>query len=1611
MADKLNRLAPTGNLDTDSDVRYVGRGEGKTGDTTQNRNTQIAGDEGSTSGDITPTLGNVFGFDLGSVQAQDKIYRVTVDGDVNKSHSLSFLSTNRDGRIGTGTGPNGEVEFNGTVASLVAAVQAAGITAVMSVTQSGNEVNFRMTAYPHYQWYLESVGTDDVSVICTQEAIPVDLAGPLKDIGSYDLLGDLFVFSTTQDNEPTELNLVVTAIGPITAGVYTGPLTFLTFSQPHGLVAGQWIRITNSQAPWLNGLFVVRQINSATEIGIPTVLAWGGTRPLVTSFTEVIRINPTGIGEIGVAQKDDNSDSWTYIRLLRSVELNFVSKWAMRCDARKKGGDAIPYYTDKYNLPRSFRYNTESYTTDGALRFNNPNGYYSFGQIANQSSLVNNSSAGRNTRILYLGESDGGGNLVGGNKYYVFRFKDAEDEVTKWSEPTRAVSVFPKSQVDDIPLYIKGTLPSDQPTTKSVNLSLVDIPAGVYKSVDLAAIESSSSGSLSGTLFVNIELSEQDTTLNFSHTGNEDGQVTLDVGELPLSINDFLSIKTVGDLSIIDKRLVLGNITYADINNLGDWGAQFKHQLKYKEIEGTNYLVVEKLGGYMKPENVFNYPSVVLNETYRVGFDVIFNDGSISPTFRVDDIKIDTSPTNVANPTDNRRVPNGGLPDYGLNTPSQSINPSIKVPHIVFSNIDMNFNLGGVPIGSLISTIRFRFAVVKPEVLASGYVIMGVSGGKTIGPVKIDPPFIINQTIKGDDDHHFQYLEWAGDYKLGSSFSGGAVDAGWGNIRYNYPNAYDPQRRTAFFYSPDITMGKLDEYQVQAADRINIMYPTKLKEIRTGTPNVDFNQNRQMGSTNFGGSGDAMLPSAYVEMIASPGAAFVNILQNSNGVNQYDITDAKIMEAGESEIIAGQDVDTYNKENSQIGQGITSSSITGGLLGAGITGLAIGGDPMLSFVGGIIGNILNSPSGADVGQAGTGRFQYDSFETAHSKCLAIRTSQDMFPYSNAYWQSNNADYGVYYAQLFRDVGLNKYGDNETTEYQPYSQSYSAVDIKTIQAEVEVFGGDAFIVKTLFRNRFAKVDQEDDPLFTQPAQLHGVLSVGRHLGVLYTTQTTMNMELVGVPDPLTAISYPESFSEPSNDSKLRKWIDYTGGEYLQFYNESYSYGLKSLIREAYSRELDDSIRDVPTRILYSTRDIYSSKEDSMRVFQPASLHDLDGTWGPIEVVSNVNGELFTVQPRKYQLQYFNARGTLETSSSSVEVLIGDGSVLSRDGQTLSSYGTQHKWSCIKGLNDNGKDVLYWFNAENGLMMRFGEDGTRVISARGMTAFFANYTKWVKGKHQPAFEQGVRGVWDDRRKEAIWTFTGWRDIKQAWQSGTLVEVGEVVTNTNAPSDTYENFPRFFRCTVVHQSSSSTEPGVGVDWEDFWTAIAYTDKSYYSIFTICFNEMTNGFRCFYGHLPKTYLRWQNTFLSSHPVHRNLIFEHRLGEPTTWYGVNTFLTGNIAPKVEDAYFEMVINDIPEQSFGGVAVDALTENAPDRVEYRTARQYTFDNAVDFEQRDDQFYSPIKNDATLTNNPDSDGEYLRGDFLKVKVFIFGGTYNLFHSIVVKIRETLRRTNT
>jgi len=89
------------------------------------------------------------------------------------------------------------------------------------------------------------------------------------------------------------------------------------------------------------------------------------------------------------------------------------------------------------------------------------------------------------------------------------------------------------------------------------------------------------------------------------------------------------------------------------------------------------------------------------------------------------------------------------------------------------------------------------------------------------------------------------------------------------------------------------------------------------------------------------------------------------------------------------------------------------------------------------------------------------------------------------------------------------------------------------------------------------------------------------------------------------------------------------------------------------------------------------------------------------------------------------------------------------------------------------------------------------------------------------------------------------------------------------------------------------------------------------------------------------------------------------------------------------------------------VATQVISDNEPDRMEFETKRHKSYLEKGEFDDHDDHWRSPIKNDTTNGNNPDADTESLTGDYIKVKFFITKKLYNRLYNFVIKVRERLR----
>ena len=604
--------------------------------------------------------------------------------------------------------------------------------------------------------------------------------------------------------------------------------------------------------------------------------------------------------------------------------------------------------------------------------------------------------------------------------------------------------------------------------------------------------------------------------------------------------------------------------------------------------------------------------------------------------------------------------------------------------------------------------------------------------------------------------------------------------------------------------------------------------------------------------------------------------------------------------------------------------------------------------------------------------------------------------------------NKNTDYGVYYVQMYQE-NIGKHGGTGDSTYIDTGFSIKVDDLTDTngivnQNQINVFGGDTFTQATYLATR--RVNPTEIPAGGPGNEYQGG-SPGWGGGMKFYSQNRVNSQLRT--DTNDSLLYPK-YTQNQTD-----WLENTEtgfGNNFQ-YNDSYTPASGVLSYASINDRLIDQQVDLPSRIDYSEKYEQNTLDDKNQSFLPLNFKDIDQAFGEILSHKNVNGELFTLQPRKFQAQFFNASGTLQTESTEgLNVVIGDGAVLARDGQTLSSYGTEHKWSVIKGKSPGGKDVLYWYNQESKLIMRFGADGTVVLSdVHGLRSFLENDARWVQGKDTPYAGDGVRVVWDDEYKEAIWTWRGVRKAAKYSASSlflTQAIIGTIVENPNAPTDgsngvadTFDNIPRLFRCTVSHTSTGNYEPGVGSDWQQVWEQISYEDEEYYTWFTLAFNEMTNGFSSFYSHHPKIYFPWRNKFLSAHPTEENKIYEHRRGEYTTWYKTEA---GELS---EDAYIEGVVNYMPESSKKFVATQVISDEEPYRMEFETKRHKSHLVEGDFDDHDDHWRSPIKNDTTGGNAPDADTESLTGDYIKVKFFIEKKVYNRLYNFVIKVRERLR----
>lgn len=1279
------------------------------------------------------------------------------------------------------------------------------------------------------------------------------------------------------------------------------------------------------------------------------VFLWLAGSNTIGNFSEV--------SEIGVLFKGTgtNEGKYVYRRLIRSKQLGFSPNRRIEAEIEEIGNQINFYWTDGNNKPRAMYLKTANVTTVDGFLFTT-GGRYEYETIDEETSFFyRNPSA----YIDELQVIEGEGAVTSGNKRYTGRFLTEDLVATDFLYPTGIVNLY--NALSTEPFNIAGDIVGFV-TKKSVRMKLKNFSPGIFKYFELVAIEYEGDV-FSAKVVQRFKIENQQTELELVHNNQGQENILLSNNELVAITAKYLTTKT---LKIFDNRMTMSNMTEQIDYDLSTWASQITHSVTQKYITGIakpgNPVKSDptyKFGEYQDPQNVLNNTGYMINDTYRFGIQVQWKStGKWSAPYWVDDIRIDDLDYNINIASSRRDIRNRviGLTDAGTNTftiNNHGYEDGDEVRITITSGLAGLFNN---VVYNIVNATQNTFQLTL-DYYGTRFIENLVSNGTgSFRLAKIDPN-LTNSTATLTKVYYPKFHNLNLDYLVDTDGSG-LGDTPLRNLisGYRFVRAERiPEVVATGYFFAGAPIGKTGPVSYIPYG-INSLFSFAGITITAAPPPLDFTRRLFFYSPDFYFGKDYQYSSNFDR---------IKILLPFDRTSMTHI----------SGVAAGTLSSTYKDITGYFGDQINFP---------------------YNYIDYNITNHLHLDTGGEgVMDAENYALNNDSDQVyPSSEIFKLTTAIPNFP---APYFSNQK--GNYYGQIFRDLGANKkYPVNkEQTVYHSTGHiKYLTIGQNGIVDNVRIFGGDVFTQKSHMKLAMTKWS---NPL------------VGNGISLSFYSQNSLNTQMFNV------LEHDNTFNGPGyvypQELDKTKGGTYTAGSWgsgvlywteqwpevsnQQEYNDGYTPKDGTIIELGYN---PNSTYDgsAPNRIVWSAKKVIGSQKDNYRFFQPLDYADLDLTLGPITHHDVIDNNFYTWQPFSFQRQYFRD-ATYSNASSGSDVVVGSGSILGYRGQQISSIGLFGKWQLVKGKTNTGKDTVYWFNEQFKKMMRFGQDGVRVISDRGLVSFLNNNTTWVSEKYHPLTGQGVHGIWNDKYSEAIFTFKGYNNNIPNWEPTTFDE-GDYVYSSPLIFHA-SGLPFAYKCKLAHTGNNTNRPESGASWTTFWEKIVPGEDPYaHTCFTIAYDEQKNGFVSFHSYWPNIYLRYNNIYYSPKPTDEKYLWLHDVGPESDYYGVYT------APDIT-----AVMNYDADLIKHYEAVLVNSDKTPYNTVFTTKNHYTTLDETEFELREDLWYSPIKNDMTVALVNNADTSRLWGYWLKVKMSLesVGGNQKI-KNFIVKFRPSPRLYN-
>lgn len=719
----VNR-ARNGKLNSDTDILEI-----KEGNYPDRVNVEFNAD-GELFSD-TPALGNRLVSDIGSQDAQQQQTRIYIN--VNAffdTITVQFL--NKNGQLI-------REYFASAANQSIQGMKDAIVDAISIEEQSyWYSVSFQnqFTPEPYIDVTINCAASDYTLIITDnngnvlrnddiKEAISTTGKGTFIEIGSKDLLGTTWIFSTTQNQEQS--SIYYDSMSMYLHNDYGGQIAI--YFPNHGLTMFESIVVANAVGTGAvaNGEWVVNVIdqnNFALFLSIPTgiVLApalYGG----------IIYKNTFGVGQIGVQQYVGETDSYTYTRILASKRFNFRTMYQIDVDAVLNNNGYLLKFTDNYNYPRTFSYKGE-FMEDGALQPINPDGYYTYETLIDEIKNIINYSA---AVVEYYEQQQSGGTVPPANWRYAVEFLTDINATTELSFLSNPIPTYPPAYIGYSATYhpIYGSATGNNVTPKINRVRVTGITPGIFKYIQLVGFNYANSAV--NTVAVNAFrirkelLSPDQSEIILEHNGNEPDITFFDT---TLAIAVRPDIIRVGSNRFCENRLVYGNITTSTEIDIRDWALTMKYSIKRKSIYAA--FKQEMWAEFYEPQHTARYVGYQPYEWYRFYISAETYSGKITDSVFSFDMRFLTQ-TDYASFGEaefdeinggNRRELTGD--EYDTYSPGNwgTSDRFLYQMHIELNNIDWDYQIDGVRVRDIFKSVKVSRAERVQEVIATGVYVV-----------------------------------------------------------------------------------------------------------------------------------------------------------------------------------------------------------------------------------------------------------------------------------------------------------------------------------------------------------------------------------------------------------------------------------------------------------------------------------------------------------------------------------------------------------------------------------------------------------------------------------------------------------------------------------------------------------------------------------------------------------------------------------------------------------------------------------------------------------------------------------------------------------------------